>query len=76
VEKKLDFEKRLTASNSIKPLFLQFQVWETTIHKSAASGSYGGIIMAILSGGKEGTTSVEKTVRQGLTLNFSCGLVR
>ncbi|XP_052812980.1 uncharacterized phosphotransferase YvkC-like isoform X2 [Mya arenaria] len=30
-----------------------YEVWETTIHKSGRSGSFGGIVMGIVSGGKD-----------------------
>ncbi|XP_060601185.1 putative phosphoenolpyruvate synthase isoform X3 [Ruditapes philippinarum] len=34
-----------------------YEIWETTIHKSARSGTYGGIIMGIISGGKDEWTT-------------------
>ncbi|XP_052245501.1 putative phosphoenolpyruvate synthase isoform X2 [Dreissena polymorpha] len=29
-----------------------YQVWETSVHKSSKSGSYGGVVMGIIAGGK------------------------
>lgn len=34
-----------------------YEIWETTVHKSARSGTYGGVVMGIVSGGKEEWTT-------------------